>query len=161
MNMRWWGKRSEVSSTTEDDSDSESGEDDKGVPDGPTLVTLDDGKGGVKHIKDDEGNGSQLVSNPSDGIVMNNISRQNTTESHQNTTRSQGLGDMLKQELKENRFLSVENKQSRIVSKKGHVNIGKAKISQRRAPPTSPTKCSGVTALSTCSTSSIPKPSTK
>lgn len=51
MNMRWWGKRSEVSSTTEDDSDSESGEDDKGVPDGPTLVTLDDGKGGVKHIK--------------------------------------------------------------------------------------------------------------
>ena len=51
MNMRWWGKRSEVSSTTEDDSGSEPEEDDKEVADGPTLVTLDDGKGGVKHIK--------------------------------------------------------------------------------------------------------------
>ena len=34
-------------------------------------------------------------------------------------------------------------------------------FSSRRVPPTFPTRCCGVTALSTCSTSSIPSPSTK
>merc|ERR1719341_1904401 len=45
---------------------------------------------------------------------------------------SPGLGDLLRRELKEKRFLSMEKPQSRIVSKKGNVNIGKTKLSKRR-----------------------------
>ena len=44
---------------------------------------------------------------------------------------SPGLGDLLRRELKEKRFLSMEKPQSRIVSKKGNVNIGKTKLSKR------------------------------
>ena len=54
--MRWWGsmwlkgaKRNEVS-VSEDELDSEY-EDDVDDAEGPTLVTVDDGKGGVKHVK--------------------------------------------------------------------------------------------------------------
>ena len=54
--MRWWGrmwlkgaKRNEVSAS-EDELDSEY-EDDVDDAEGPTLVTVDDGKGGVKHVK--------------------------------------------------------------------------------------------------------------
>ena len=47
---------------------------------------------------------------------------------------SPGLGDLLRRELKEKRFLSMEKPQSRIVSKKGNVNIGKTKLSKRWPP---------------------------
>ena len=47
----WWRKkqRSDVS-TSEDELDSECDDDDMDE-EGPTLVTVDDGRGGVKHIK--------------------------------------------------------------------------------------------------------------
>ena len=46
-------------------------------------------------------------------------------------TSSPGLGDLLRRELKEKKFLSMEKPQNRIVSKKGNVNIGKTKLSKR------------------------------
>ena len=49
---RNWGsnkKQNEISTSDEElDSDFENDEDDE---EGPTLVTIDDGKGGIKHIK--------------------------------------------------------------------------------------------------------------
>lgn len=48
-----------------------------------------------------------------------------------------GLGDMIKRELREKRFLSMEphheRLRKRLVSKKGNINIGKTKVSQRWA----------------------------
>ena len=46
----WWKKKVSEVSTSEDDLDS-SGEEEEEVQEGPTLVTVDDGRGGVKHIK--------------------------------------------------------------------------------------------------------------
>ena len=48
-----------------------------------------------------------------------------------NGPSSPGLGDLLRRELREKKFLTMEKPQSRIVSKKGHVNIGKTKLSKR------------------------------
>ena len=49
----WWKKKVSEVSTSEDDLDSASGgeSDEDEEQNGPTLVTVDDGKGGVKHIK--------------------------------------------------------------------------------------------------------------
>ena len=46
-----------------------------------------------------------------------------------------GLGDMVKRELKGKHFLNIEphseKLRKRIVSKRGHVNIGKTRVSKR------------------------------
>ena len=52
----WWKKKVSEVSTSEDDLDDSGGDSDNEEEDeehnsGPTLVTVDDGKGGVKHIK--------------------------------------------------------------------------------------------------------------
>ena len=49
----WWKKKVSEVSTSEDDLDSsgEEEEEEEEVQEGPTLVTVDDGRGGVKHIK--------------------------------------------------------------------------------------------------------------
>ena len=51
----WWKKKVSEVSTSEDDLDSSGGdsddEEEEQDNEGPTLVTVDDGKGGVKHIK--------------------------------------------------------------------------------------------------------------
>ena len=47
----WWKKKVSEVSTSEDDLDSSGGEEEEEVQEGPTLVTVDDGRGGVKHIK--------------------------------------------------------------------------------------------------------------
>ena len=54
----WWKKKVSEVSTSEDDLDdsgsggeSENEDEDEEHNNGPTLVTVDDGKGGVKHIK--------------------------------------------------------------------------------------------------------------
>ena len=48
----WWKKKASEVSTSEDDLDSSGGEEEEEeVQEGPTLVTVDDGRGGVKHIK--------------------------------------------------------------------------------------------------------------
>ena len=47
----WWKKKVSEVSTSEDDLDSSGEEEEEEVQEGPTLVTVDDGRGGVKHIK--------------------------------------------------------------------------------------------------------------
>ena len=54
----WWKKKVSEVSTSEDDLDdtgsggeSDNEDEDEEHNNGPTLVTVDDGKGGVKHIK--------------------------------------------------------------------------------------------------------------
>ena len=47
----WWKKKVSEVSTSEDDLDSSGEEEDEEGQEGPTLVTVDDGRGGVKHIK--------------------------------------------------------------------------------------------------------------
>ena len=47
----WWKKKVSEVSTSEDDLDSSGEEEEEEVQEGPTLVTVDDGRGGIKHIK--------------------------------------------------------------------------------------------------------------
>jgi len=128
-------KRNEVSAS-EDELDSEY-EDDVDDAEGPTLVTVDDGKGGVKHVKVDRpvDSQSEIMSHPSDGCSMSsNITR--VGGSSEKETPQLGLGDLLRKELIGKKFLSMEphheRLKKRIVSKKGNINIGKTKVSQRR-----------------------------
>jgi len=117
----WWKKKASEVSTSEDDLDSSGEEEEEEeVQEGPTLVTVDDGRGGVKHIK---------LDNPSSGEDVKPL---NDGSSLPNGPSSPGLGDLLRRELREKKFLTMEKPQSRIVSKKGHVNIGKTKLSKRR-----------------------------
>jgi len=129
----WWKKKVSEVSTSEDDLDSASGgeSDEDEEQNGPTLVTVDDGKGGVKHIKLDDPCRGENVKQLEDGVVMNHLDS-SLPNGGSSESSSPGLGDLLRRELKEKRFLSMEKPQSRIVSKKGNVNIGKTKLSKRR-----------------------------
>jgi len=130
----WWKNKASEVSTSEDDLDSGStggdsdDEDEEEEHNGPTLVTVDDGKGGVKHIKVSDPCRGEDVKQHEDGVVINHLD----SSLPNGGLSSPGLGDLLRRELKEKRFLSMEKPQSRIVSKKGNVNIGKTKLSKRR-----------------------------
>lgn len=133
----WWHKcsssdngKTEAASTSEEvfDSDMELGEDD--FCESPTLVTVDDGKGGIKHIK---------VARPLEGQAESEFSCNNSISGRRESARSRmglGLGEMVRKELAGKHFLNFEphheKLRKRIVSKKGHVNIGKVKVSKRR-----------------------------
>jgi hypothetical protein len=137
----WRGgkKREDVFPTSDDELDSEF--DDDADEEGPTLVTVDDGKGGVKHIKLDKPVDSQsdIIRSPSDGVSMSsNITRVGGSPGALEPEKEApklGLGDLLKKELMGKKFLSIEphheRLRKRIVSKKGNINIGKTKVSQR------------------------------
>ena len=132
----WWHKcsssdngKTEAASTSEEvfDSDMELGEDD--FCESPTLVTVDDGKGGIKHIK---------VARPLEGQAESEFSCNNSISGRRESARSRmglGLGEMVRKELAGKHFLNFEphheKLRKRIVSKKGHVNIGKVKVSKR------------------------------
>ena len=132
----WWRKITDSStrpeneiSTSEEvfDSDLELEEDEYG--ESPTLVTVDDGRGGIKHIR---------VSRPLEGQAD---SEHSTCANSLNGGRREsaksrlGLGEMVRKEMAGKHFLSFEphheKLRKRIVSKKGHVNIGKVKVSKR------------------------------
>jgi len=134
----WWRKwntennnhREADASTSEEvfDSDLEINDDD--FCESPTLVTVDDGRGGIKHIK---------VSRPLEGQAESEFSCNNSINDRRESARSRvglGLGDMVRKELAGKHFLSFEphheKLRKRIVSKKGHINIGKVKVSKRR-----------------------------
>jgi hypothetical protein len=135
--MFWQKKRPAEVSSTEDELEDEE-------PESPTLVTVDNGQGGVEHIKLEggssscparEGTGSKSSESPAATLrASESGSRGSKSKSKSNGTTPDlraSLGDMLKNELREKKFLSVEKEQNRIVSKKGHVNIGKTRVSQR------------------------------
>ena len=75
----WWKKKISEVSTSEDDLDSGSaGEDsdedeEEEEQNGPTLVTVDDGKGGVKHIKVSDPCRGEYVKQNEDGVVVNHM----------------------------------------------------------------------------------------
>jgi len=128
----WWKKKVSEVSTSEDDlddsGDSDNEDEDEEHNNGPTLVTVDDGKGGVKHIKLDDPCRGENVKQNENGMVMNHLD----SSLPNGGSPSPGLGDLLRRELKDKRFFSMEKPQSRIVSKKGNINIGKTKLSKRR-----------------------------
>jgi len=135
---RNWGsnkKQNEISTSDEElDSDFENDEDDE---EGPTLVTIDDGKGGIKHIKVQKAVDSQseIVQNPCDEM-SNDGTHIHKLSSAGSETPKIGLGDLVKRELKGKHFLNIEphaeKLRKRIISKRGHVNIGKTRVSKRR-----------------------------
>ena len=127
----WWRKIKTTSTvrpehdteTSEEvfDSDLELEEDEFG--ESPTLVTVDDGRGGIKHIR---------VRRPLEGQAD---SEHSTCANSLNGRSRLGLGEMVRREMAGKHFLSFEphheKLRKRIVSKKGHVNIGKVKVSKR------------------------------
>jgi len=139
---QWWRKISRSSSennrikeneasTSEEvfDSDLENWDEDA-FCESPTLVTVDDGKGGIKHIK---------VPKPLEGQAESEFSCSNSLSGRRETAGSRaglGLGEMVRKEMTGKHFLSFEphheKLRKRIVSKKGHINIGKTKVSKRR-----------------------------
>ena len=133
---RWWrklggsedrAKETAEASTSEEvfDSDLEIGDEDD-FCESPTLVTVDDGKGGIKHIK---------VSRPLECQAESEVSCQNSITGGARARSTGGLGDMVRKELAGKHFLNFEphheKLRKRIISKKGHVNIGKVKVSKR------------------------------
>ena len=135
---RWWrklrgsedkAKEPAEASTSEEvfDSDMEIGDEDD-FCESPTLVTVDDGRGGIKHIR---------VSRPLEGQADSEHSTcANSLNGRRESARSRlGLGEMVRKEMAGKHFLSFEphheKLRKRIVSKKGHVNIGKVKVSKR------------------------------
>jgi len=128
-------KQNEVSTSDEElDSDFENDDDDE---EGPTLVTIDDGRGGIKHIKVNRpvDSQSEIVQNQSEGTSMDGTLAHKLSSGGSDTPKF-GLGDMVKRELKGKHFLNIEphseKLRKRIVSKRGHVNIGKTRVSKRR-----------------------------
>ena len=73
----WWKKKVSEVSTSEDDLDSSGGdsddEEEEQDNEGPTLVTVDDGKGGVKHIKVSDPCRGEDVKQQEDGVVINHL----------------------------------------------------------------------------------------
>lgn len=75
----WWKNKASEVSTSEDDLDSGStggdsdDEDEEEEHNGPTLVTVDDGKGGVKHIKVSDPCRGEDVKQHEDGVVINHL----------------------------------------------------------------------------------------
>jgi len=119
-------KQNESVTTDEElDSDSENSEIDDNDEEGPTLLTIDDGKGGIQHIKVPRPIDCQSDRTSADGSSTHNIS-----------SASFGLGPMVKKEMKGKNFLNIEphseKLRKRIVSKGGFVNIEKTKLSKRR-----------------------------
>jgi len=97
---------------------------------GPTIVTVDDGKGGIKHIKVDKpvDSQSEILRSHSDGLSV--------ATSDGDSSPRPGLGDLLRKEMKGKSFLNFEPQseklRKRIVSKRGNINIGKTRVSKRR-----------------------------
>ena len=137
QNMSAWWRRIRTGTTVKPehetetseevfDSDLELEEDEFG--ESPTLVTVDDGRGGIKHIR---------VSRPLEGQADSEHSTcANSLNGRRESARSRlGLGEMVRREMAGKHFLSFEphheKLRKRIVSKKGHVNIGKVKVSKR------------------------------
>ena len=137
---RWWRKwtsedtkkqKEHEASTSEEvfDSDVEITDPDD-YHESPTLVTVDDGRGGIKHIK---------VPRPLEHQAESEFSCSNSLSGRRESARSSrttaGLGDMVRRELTGKHFRSFEphheKLRKRIVSKKGHINIGKTKVSKR------------------------------
>ena len=74
----WWKNKVSEVSTSEDDLDSgstggDSDDEDEEEQNGPTLVTVDDGRGGVKHIKVSDPCRGEDVKQHEDGVVMNHL----------------------------------------------------------------------------------------
>ena len=76
----WWKKKISEVSTSEDDldsgsagEDSEDEEEEEEEQNGPTLVTVDDGKGGVKHIKVSDPCRGEYVKQHDDGVLVNHM----------------------------------------------------------------------------------------
>merc|ERR1719312_2356586 len=136
MNSDWRKKKQNEVSTSDEELDSDYENEDDGDH-GPTLVTIDDGKGGIKHIKVNKAVDSQSE-------IVQNLSEETSSEggltqklsSTSSETPKFGLGDLVKRELKGKHFLNIEphseKLRKRIVSKRGHVNIGKTRVSKRR-----------------------------
>ena len=99
---------------------------------GLTIITVDDGKGGLKHVR---------VSKPPDG--QEDVAEVGVGEGGSSTVdgkngggggRKVSLGDMLKQEFTGKSFFQLEGEKlrKRIVSKRGVVNIGQNHMDQER-----------------------------
>jgi len=135
-NSDWRKKRQTEVSTSDEELDSDFENEDSNDH-GPTLVTIDDGKGGIKHIKVNKAVDSQseIVQNPSEETSSEGCPTQKLSSASSETPKF-GLGDLVKRELKGKHFLNIEphseKLRKRIVSKRGHVNIGKTRVSKRR-----------------------------
>ena len=135
------------SSVVEDTSDSDE--------EGPTLITVDDGKGGIKHVRVPRAPDRQIEATALPGPKsQEQMAEKKDEESGNNNNKTEkvqngasasgslqdalpqpkvGLGDMLKLEFKDkqNPFTidpTVEKLRKRIVSKKGVVNISKGHL---------------------------------
>ena len=77
---------------------------------------------------------SEIVQNPSDEM-SNDGTHIHKLSSAGSETPKIGLGDLVKRELKGKHFLNIEphaeKLRKRIISKRGHVNIGKTRVSKR------------------------------
>jgi len=135
-NSDWRKKKQNEVSTSDEELDSDFDNEDDGDH-GPTLVTIDDGRGGIKHIKVNKAVDSQseIVQNPSEETSSEGGLTQKLSSAGSETPKF-GLGDLVKRELKGKHFLNIEphseKLRKRIVSKRGHVNIGKTRVSKRR-----------------------------
>ena len=151
-NSDWRKKKQNEVSTSDEELDSDFDNEDDGDH-GPTLVTIDDGKGGIKHIKVNKvtenirllidnfvkvnkavDSQSEIVQNPSEETSSEGGLTQKLSSAGSETPKF-GLGDLVKRELKGKHFLNIEphseKLRKRIVSKRGHVNIGKTRVSKR------------------------------
>jgi len=134
----WRNKKRQNETSTSDeelDSDFDNDDDDDEIP---TLVTIDDGKGGIKHVKVSRpvDSQSEVIPNPSEGTSSTDGGLPHKLSTTGSETQKFGLGDMVKKELKGKNFMNIEphseKLRKRVVSKKGHVNIGKTRVSKRR-----------------------------
>jgi len=139
----WWKKKPvERTYAWEGDLDLDPEGEEEDEDDGPTLVTVDDGKGGIKHIKIDRpaDTQSEMGHLSTDGTVSVDGSLgyriTSPTLSKKTSMAKPGLGELVKKELKGKHFLHIEphseKLRKRIVSKRGNINVGKTKVSKRK-----------------------------
>jgi hypothetical protein len=115
---------------------------------GPTLITVDDGKGGIRHIRVSRPLDEQVDSEfapvaASRSVSCSNLSPPTSASSAPASPTSgpsavhQGLGDLLRRELRGRHIFNLdhledEHLQKRIVSKRGVVHVGKTRMKQKR-----------------------------
>ena len=124
-NLDFGKKRQNEISTSDEELDSDF-ENDEGDEEVPTLVTLDDGKGGIRHIKVIQKDEKETLSRnmcvqvkqpvESQSEIVRNVSEETSSDggpaqklsSAGSETPKFGLGDLVKRELKGKHFLNIE-----------------------------------------------------